>query len=169
MVSYSLFPPDLCARATALLEAYRARGLKIASAESCTGGLVAALLTEIPGSSDVFERGFVTYSNEAKHELISVPSATLAAHGAVSEPTARAMALGALKASHADIAVSITGVAGPGGGSAQKPVGLVHFGCAGSSGQIVTLERRFGDLGRGAVRRAALEQALALLEEAVAA
>ena len=169
VVSESLFPYELRERATALLEAYRARSLKVATAESCTGGLVAALLTEIPGSSDVVERGFVTYSNDAKQEMISVPAETLAAYGAVSEPTARAMALGALKASRADVAVSLTGVAGPGGGSAQKPVGLVHFGCAGPGGRIVTLECRFGDLGRGAVRRAALEQALALLEEAVAA
>jgi nicotinamide-nucleotide amidase len=169
VVSVSLFPTELCERAAALLDAFRTRRLKIATAESCTGGLVAALLTEIPGSSDVVERGFVTYSNEAKQELIFVPAETLAAHGAVSEPTARAMALGALKASRADVAVSLTGVAGPGGGSAQKPVGLVHFGCAGPDGRIVTLERRFGDLGRGAVRRAALEQALTLLEEAVAA
>ncbi len=163
------FSTDLVARAAALLETFRARRLKIATAESCTGGLVAALLTEIPGSSDVVERGFVTYSNEAKRELILVPAETLAAHGAVSEQTACAMALGALKASRADVAVSITGVAGPGGGSAAKPVGLVHFGCAGPGGRIVTIERRFGDLGRTSVRRAALEQALALLEEAGAA
>ena len=164
-----MFSPALTARAAGLITRYASLGLKIATAESCTGGLVAALLTEIPGSSAVLERGFVTYSNDAKQEMISVPAETLAAYGAVSEPTARAMALGALKASRADVAVSLTGVAGPGGGSAQKPVGLVHFGCAGPGERIVTLERRFGDLGRGAVRRAALEQALALLEEAVAA
>ena len=163
-----IFPSDLIDCATALLETYRRRRLRIATAESCTGGLVAALLTEIPGSSDVVERGFVTYSNEAKQELLGVSEETLREHGAVSEPTARAMALGALKNSRADVAVSITGVAGPGGGSAAKPVGLVHFGCAGPGERVVTLERRFGDLGRGAVRRAALIEALALLEQAIA-
>jgi len=162
----TIFPEGLLTRAGALLAAYRQRGWKLATAESCTGGLVAALLTEIPGSSDVVERGFVTYSNEAKQELLGVPAGTLAQFGAVSEPTARAMALGALAHSHAEIAVSITGIAGPGGGSAKKPVGLVHFACAGPDGRVVTVERKFGDLGRGAVRLAALEQALALLESA---
>ena len=161
-----LFPRPLLDRASALLSGCRQRGLKLATAESCTGGLVAALLTEIPGSSDVVERGFVTYSNEAKQELLGVPAATLETFGAVSEPTARAMALGALAHSRAEIAVSITGIAGPGGGSAEKPVGLVHFACAGPGGRIVAVERRFGDLGRGEVRGAALEQALSLLEAA---
>src|SRR5688572_31577845 len=112
--------PNLKARATALLESYRQRGLKIATAESCTGGLVAALLTEIPGSSAVVERGFVTYSNEAKSELIGVSAALMAAHGAVSEPVARAMAEGAIAHSRADVAVAITGIAGPSGGTATK-------------------------------------------------
>ena len=165
----TFFPSPLLTRAAALLDAYRERGLKLATAESCTGGLVAALLTEIPGSSDVVERGFVTYSNEAKLELLGVPAETLAEFGAVSEPTARAMALGALQHSRAQIAVSITGVAGPGGGSAAKPVGLVHFGCAGPGGRLITVERRFGDLGRAKVRQAALEQALNLLEDSVRA
>src|SRR5262245_48999066 len=122
-----MFPPDLVAEAAALLDTCRRRGLMLASAESCTGGLVAALLTEIAGSSDVVERGFVTYSNAAKHELLGVPQAMLATHGAVSDPVARAMADGALANSKADAAVAITGVAGPGGGSLEKPVGLVHF------------------------------------------
>jgi len=159
-----LFPTSLLDRASALLAAYRQRGWKLATAESCTGGLVAALLTEIPGSSDVVERGFVTYSNEAKQELLGVPATTLEEFGAVSEATARAMALGALTHSRAQVAVSITGVAGPGGGSVAKPVGLVHFACAGPDGHIDCVERRFGDLGRGEVRRAAVIQALSMLE-----
>src|SRR5690349_19091539 len=118
-----MFSAALLARAEKLLVDARAKGFKIATAESCTGGLVAGLLTEIPGSSDVVERGFVTYSNEAKAELLGVPHPTLEAHGAVSEQTARAMAQGALKHSRADLAVAVTGIAGPGGGSADKPVG----------------------------------------------
>jgi nicotinamide-nucleotide amidase len=168
VVTDGFFPPELLARATALLAAYRLRSLKIATAESCTGGLVAALLTEIPGSSDVLERGFVTYSNEAKQQMLGVPVGTLAEHGAVSALTARAMAEGALKFSRAQVAVSVTGVAGPGGGSAQKPVGLVHSARIGPGEHVAAVERRFGDLGRAHVRRAALEQALKLLEEAVA-
>ncbi|MGF9762653.1 CinA family protein [Microvirga sp. 0TCS3.31] len=159
--------PDLRDRAAALLEAYRQEGLKIATAESCTGGLVAALLTEISGSSAVVERGFVTYSNEAKTELIGVPADLIAAHGAVSEPVARAMAEGALAHSRADVTVAITGVAGPTGGTATKPVGLVHFGLARKGAATVHLERRYGDLGRETVRRRAMEDALSLLEQAV--
>jgi nicotinamide-nucleotide amidase len=143
------------------------KGLKIATAESCTGGLVAALLTEISGSSAVVERGFVTYSNEAKTELIGVPADLIATHGAVSEPVARAMAEGALAHSRADVAVGITGVAGPTGGTAAKPVGLVHFGLARKGAATVHLERRYGDLGREIVRRRAVEDALSLLEQAV--
>ncbi len=161
-----MFSPDLLSRAKALIDAYRRRGLRIATAESCTGGLIAALLTEIAGASDVFERGFVTYSNEAKQELLGVAEATLAAHGAVSEPTARQMVLGALQRSRADIAVAVTGIAGPGGGGPQKPVGLVHFACAGPGERLVAIERRFGDLGRTGVRLATLREALALLEAA---
>ena len=159
--------PDLRVRAAALLDAYRQKGLKIATAESCTGGLVAALLTEISGSSAVVERGFVTYSNEAKTELIGVPADLIATHGAVSEPVARAMAEGALAHSRADVTVGITGVAGPTGGTATKPVGLVHFGLARRGAQTVHLERRYGDLGRENVRRRAVEDALLLLEQAV--
>ena len=122
-----MFPPDLLSDAAALLDRLRAQGLRLATAESCTGGLIAALFTEIAGSSDVVERGFVTYSNAAKTELLGVSDELLARHGAVSEPVARAMVQGALAHSHADVAVSVTGVAGPGGGSDAKPVGLVHI------------------------------------------
>jgi len=159
--------PELKQQAAALLKAYEQRGLKIATAESCTGGLVAALLTEIAGSSAVVERGFVTYSNEAKTELIDVPASLIAAHGAVSEPVARAMAEGALQHSRADVTVAITGIAGPGGATATKPVGLVHFGLARRGAAVVHLERRYGDLGRENVRRRAVEDALGLLEQAI--
>jgi nicotinamide-nucleotide amidase len=159
--------PDLRERAAALLKAYEQRRLKIATAESCTGGLVAALLTEIAGSSAVVERGFVTYSNEAKTELIGVPESLIVAHGAVSEPVARAMAEGALRHSRADVTVAITGIAGPGGATVAKPVGLVHFGLARKGAAVLHLERRYGDLGREAVRRRAVEDALGLLEQAI--
>lgn len=157
----------LLARAEALVRAYAAAGQKIATAESCTGGLVAGLLTAVPGSSAVVERGFVTYSNQAKAEAIGVPMELIIAHGAVSEPVARAMAEGALKASRADVAVSITGIAGPGGGSAAKPVGLVHFGLAAKGAPTHHVERRFGDPGRTAIRQLSVAQAIELLEEAV--
>lgn len=160
-------PTEMTKRAAALLEAYKEKSLKIATAESCTGGLVAALLTEISGSSAVVERGFVTYSNEAKTELIGVPADLIATHGAVSEPVARAMAEGALVHSRADVAVGITGVAGPTGGTVTKPVGLVHFGLARKGAATVHLERRYGDLGRENIRRRAVADALSLLEQAV--
>jgi len=121
---------ELRASAKRVLEVFRARGLKVATAESCTGGLVAAALTEIAGSSDVLDCGFVTYSNEAKRAMLGVSASTLKRYGAVSGETAAAMAEGALKHSHADIAVAITGIAGPGGGSKDKPVGLVYIGLA---------------------------------------
>jgi nicotinamide-nucleotide amidase len=158
--------PPLEERAAALLEACRARGLRIATAESCTGGLVSALLTEIAGSSAVVERGFVTYSNEAKAELLGVDPSLIVRHGAVSEPVARAMAEGALARSPADLAVAITGVAGPGGGSDAKPVGLVHFGLARRGEAVRHLERRYGDLGRREVRLRAVADALTLLGDA---
>ena len=161
-----LFPPRLTDRAASLLQLYRRKDVRIATAESCTGGLIIALLTEIAGSSDVVERGFVTYSNDAKMQLLGVSAATLATDGAVSEQTALEMAEGALSHSEADIAVSVTGVAGPGGGSEAKPVGLVHFACAGPGVRRVTAVRRFGDLGRSGIRMASLEQALDLLEAA---
>ena len=156
---------DLIDGARALLDLCRARKLKIAAAESCTGGLLAATLTEIPGSSDVFERGFVTYSNEAKQELLDVPGATLDRHGAVSRETADAMARGALAHADADLAVSITGIAGPGGAMPGKPVGLVHFAAAARDGRLIQREKRFGDIGRSPVRRASVAEAMAMLGE----
>jgi len=164
-----MFPPDLTSAAAELLAKYREAGLKIATAESCTGGLVAGLLTEISGSSDVVDRGFVVYSNDAKQELLRVPAATLGRDGAVSEATARAMAEGALNASPADVAVAVTGIAGPGGGTATKPVGLVWFACARRGFQTVLHEERFGDIGRGSVRLASVRVALALLKAAAEA
>lgn len=161
-----MFDDALLARAATLIAAYAESGCRIATAESCTGGLVAGLLTAVPGSSAVVERGFVTYSNEAKSEMIGVPSGLIGAHGAVSEAVARAMAEGALAASRADVAVAITGIAGPGGGSADKPVGLVHFGLA-TGGGVRHLERRYGDLGRAEIRRRAVVDALDLLETAL--
>jgi len=157
-----LFPPQLRREAAALLDDLRGRGLKLATAESCTGGLVAGLLTEIADSSDVVDRGFVTYSNAAKAELLGVPEAMLAEHGGASEAVARAMAQGALVNSHADIAVAVTGLAGPGGGSAAKPVGLVHVAAARRGGPTLHREYRFGDIGRSAVRLAGVETALQL-------
>ncbi|RWR45250.1 CinA family protein [Sinirhodobacter ferrireducens] len=150
-----------------ILAAARAKGLRIATAESCTGGMVAAALTDIPGSSDVFERGFVTYSNLAKQEMIAVRAETLAAHGAVSEEVAREMAEGALAHSDTHLAVSITGIAGP-GGSEFKPEGRVCFGLAATGGATVTETVEFGALGRDRVRLAARDHALALLARALA-
>ena len=161
-----MFSSDLIARAAALIARYKAAGLMVATAESCTGGLVAGLLTEIPGSSTVLDRGFVVYSNEAKEELLGVPAATIASHGAVSEETARAMAEGALARSRADVAVSVTGIAGPDGGTASKPVGLVDFACAGRGSATVAREERFGDIGRKAIRLASVRVALEMLEAA---
>ena len=155
------------AAAKQVLELCRARGLRIATAESCTGGLVAAALTEIAGSSDVVDRGFVTYSNEAKTELLGVPQSILKRYGAVSAQTAKAMAAGALKNSHADIAVSITGIAGPGGGSRQKPVGLVHFAAAKRGGRRIARKKLFGAVGRSRVRQLSVLQALEMLEALV--
>jgi nicotinamide-nucleotide amidase len=153
----------LIADAAALLDAARARGEKIVTAESCTGGLVAATLTAIPGSSDVFERGFITYSNSAKSELLGVPFWLIERHGAVSEEVARAMAGGALGHSRADLAVAVTGIAGPGGGTAEKPVGLVHFAAMRRDTPVVHDKVLFGDLGRAEIRRLSVEKALALL------
>jgi nicotinamide-nucleotide amidase len=157
-----MFAPAIIAASAALLEACRQRGLRLAAAESCTGGLIAAALTAVPGSSDVFERGFVTYSNEAKIEMLGVPATLIAQHGAVSGEVARAMAEGALAHARADIAVAVTGIAGPGGGSSAKPVGLVHIACARRGGDTRHQECRFGDIGRDAVREATLDAAHAL-------
>jgi nicotinamide-nucleotide amidase len=150
-------------RASRLLDLYRARGMRVATAESCTGGLVAAALTAIAGSSDVFECSFVTYSNGAKQKLLGVPTATLRRYGAVSGETAAAMAKGALKRSGADCAVSITGIAGPSGGSKKKPVGLVHFAAARRDGKVLARRRLFGNIGRERVRELSVLEALALL------
>ena len=159
----SPFPNDLLAGAGDFIARARSHGVRVVTAESCTGGLVAALLTEVAGSSDVLDRGFVTYSNAAKAEAIGVPAELISLHGAVSEPVARAMAEGALAASHAQVAVAITGVAGPGGGSADKPVGLVHFATARRRGTTQAHVERYGDLGRAGVRLAAVRTALKLL------
>ena len=159
---------ELRAAATAVLEACRARGFKLATAESCTGGLVAAALTEIAGSLDVVDRGFVTYSNEAKQQMLGVASETLRDYGAVSRQTAEAMARGAIAHSNADVAVAITGIAGPGGGSTDKPVGLVHFAAAARSGALTHKEMRYGDAGRSMVREKSVLQALAMLQEMAA-
>ncbi len=167
LTTAAIFPADHAARAAVLLDRCRAVGLKIATAESCTGGLVAGLLTEIPGSSAVVERGFVVYSNEAKQDLLAVPAVTLAEHGAVSEAVARAMAEGALKASRADLAVSVTGVAGPDGGTAARPVGLVWFACARRGAATVAREERFGAIGRADVRLASVRVALEMLDAAL--
>lgn len=152
--------------AAEILSAARYWGLRIATAESCTGGLISAALTEVPGSSDVFERGFVTYSNTAKQEMLGVRAETLEAFGAVSEEVAREMAEGALAHSAAQLAVSVTGIAGP-GGSAHKPEGRVCFGLAkaGAVTQVETVD--FGALGRGKVRQATVAHALALLAAAL--
>jgi len=150
-------------RAERLLELYRAQGLRLATAESCTGGLVAAALTAIAGSSDVFECSFVTYSNEAKQKLLGVPAAILRRYGAVSGETAAAMAKGALQRSRADCAVSITGVAGPSGGSKTKPVGLVHFAAASRNGAMLARRCLFGKIGRARVRELSVVEAFALL------
>ena len=158
-----MFSESLRREAREILDRARAASLRIATAESCTGGLIAALFTEIPGSSDVFERGFVTYSNEAKDDLLDVPTDLIHDHGAVSLQVAMAMADGALKNSLAQIAVAVTGVAGPGGGTAEKPVGLVYIATARLDQETQGHEFRFGDIGRSEVRLATVEQALLLL------
>jgi len=160
-----MFSSALFETAKALVALYRARNLTLVTAESCTGGLVAGLITEIPGSSHVLERGYVTYSNRAKSESLGVEDTLLDRFGAVSQEVAQAMAEGALARSDAMIAIAVTGIAGPGGGSAQKPIGLVNFAC-GSANSIKTQEKRFGDVGRSEVRLAAVATALGLLFEA---
>jgi len=158
-----MLPDRLCRLAEATLAAARARKLTIATAESCTGGLIAGCLTEIAGSSDVVERGFVTYSNAAKSELLGVPATLIDTHGAVSEPVARAMAEGALARSRADLAVAVTGVAGPGGGTAAKPVGLVHLALARKDGPTETRRMLYGEIGRSRVREETVVTAFEML------
>jgi len=164
-MEFAMIDEELVTSAVRVLDLCRARELTIVTAESCTGGLVAAALTEIAGSSDVVEGGFITYSNEAKQDVLAVPADVLAEHGAVSAETAAAMAQGALAQSDADLAVAVTGIAGPGGGSAAKPVGLVHFAATSHAGDEILREKRFGDIGRAEVRRQSVREALALLEE----
>ena len=159
-----MFDRDLIQRADSLIALAKARKTMIATAESCTGGLLAGLLTEIAGSSAVVERGFVTYSNAAKIQMLGVPAAMLDLHGAVSAPVAEAMVVGALAHSAAGLALSVTGIAGPGGGTAAKPVGLVFLACSGKGGAVEVSEQRFGDLGRDGIRRASLIVALCMLE-----
>ncbi|MBI4274455.1 MAG: CinA family protein [Rhizobiales bacterium] len=156
---------ELADAARDVLDIFRNKKLTLAAAESCTGGLLTAVLTDIPGSSDIVECGFVTYANRAKHEMLGVPTAILEKHGAVSRETAEAMVKGALARAPADIAISITGIAGPGGASTGKPVGLVHFAAGRRGGGLIHHARRFGDIGRSEVRKRSVLQALAMLRE----
>jgi len=160
-----MFPHGLTARAAALIDLCRGKGLMLATAESCTGGLIAGLITAVPGCSDVLDCGFVTYSNEAKSRMIAVRADLIAEHGAVSEEVARAMAEGALSNSAADIAIAVTGVAGPGGGTAQKPVGLVHCAAARKGHATITRVLRLGDIGRDAMRLETVHAAVELAYE----
>jgi nicotinamide-nucleotide amidase len=162
-----MFSAELVDEAQRLLSELRTRQMMLATAESCTGGLLTGLLTEVPGASDVVERGFVTYSNKAKISCLGVPSQLLAKHGAVSAEVALAMAEGALVNSEADLAIAVTGVAGPGGGSAKKPVGLVWLAIARAGGTPLRTEWRFGDLGRSRIRLEALRAALAFVRQAL--
>ena len=163
-----MFPVDLTSEAERLLAAMRARGLKLATAESCTGGLISALVTAVPVVSDVFERGFVTYSNSAKIGLLGIDFDLLERYGAVSAETAAAMAEGALRGSAADVSLAVTGIAGPDGGTPEKPVGLVYLGLAVRGRPTRTRELRLGNPGRVAVRERTVVAALALLGEALA-
>jgi nicotinamide-nucleotide amidase len=159
----AVFDPDLLRLATHVLEKARAQQLHIVTAESCTGGLIASLLTEIAGASDVFERGFVTYSNAAKVQILGVAEQTISSHGAVSEAVARAMAEGALVNSGSQLALAVTGIAGPGGGTQEKPVGLVHIAAARQGRETLHIRHVFGDMGRHEIRVAGVESALTLL------
>ncbi|WP_426028679.1 CinA family protein [Brevundimonas sp. TWP2-3-4b2] len=163
-----MFPDDIDALARQVIETALVRGLMIATAESCTGGLIAGALTAVPGSSAVLERGFVTYSNAAKTGMLGVSADLIDRHGAVSEPVARAMAAGAVERSGAPVSVSVTGIAGPDGGSDDKPVGLVHFGAVGPAG-LIHARHRFGDLGREGIRLESVRVALRLLLDRIAA
>jgi nicotinamide-nucleotide amidase len=165
MFGQPVFDQALLAQAKQFLDGARAQGLRVVTAESCTGGLIAGLLTEIPGASDVMERGFVTYSNEAKEDLLGVPGDLIAQYGAVSEPVARAMAEGALKHSLAHLAVAVTGIAGPGGGTAEKPVGLVYVAALRLERAPRIKELRLGDIGRSEVRSRTVAEAMALLQK----
>lgn len=155
--------PALVTEGSALLEICKERQLKLATAESCTGGLIVAILTEVSGSSAVVDRGFVTYSNEAKADMLGVPEKLIDEHGAVSEPVVRAMARGTIEHSLADIAVAVTGIAGPGGGSEEKPVGLVHIAAMRRGGESVYQLCEFGDIGREQVRFMTVREAFRLI------
>jgi nicotinamide-nucleotide amidase len=159
-----MFSSPLLALAQVVLSDAREAKLRIATAESCTGGLIGALLTEIPGSSEIFDRGFIVYSNRAKSDMLNVPGDLIADMGAVSEAVARAMAEGAVENSNAHVAVAVTGVAGPGGGTKMKPIGLVHIAAARERRSILHEAHRFGDIGRGEIREKAVEAALLLLQ-----
>ena len=162
----AMLPDPLVAAAEALLDACKAADLKIATAESCTGGLIAGCLTEVAGSSAVVDRGFVTYSNEAKAEMLGVPMGMIQAHGAVSSNVAKAMAVGAIAKSNADLAVAVTGVAGPGGGSVEKPVGLVHF-AATRKGKTTVHEEHVFPGGRSEIRLETVRTALRMLADRI--
>jgi len=160
-----MFDAEITQAAAALLDLCKAKKLTIATAESCTGGLVAGALSEISGSSLVLDRGFITYSNEAKQQMLGVTPATIDVYGAVSKECAEEMAKGALAHAQVDLAVSITGIAGPTGAVPGKPIGLVYFCAASRSGRVIAHDRKYGDIGRGQVRRASVLQALAMLTE----
>jgi nicotinamide-nucleotide amidase len=165
----SLFPQDIVSTAEAIIRDFAAAGLMVSTAESCTGGLIAGALTEISGSSAVVDRGFVTYTNSAKVEMLGVQAETLLRFGAVSEETARQMAHGALFRSRAEIAVAVTGIAGPGGGSAEKPVGLVHVAAKSRAGALIHRKMHYGDIGRSEVRLATIMTALEMVRSLLAA
>ena len=161
----STFPNDIIVQAEAIIRDFTSAGLMVSTAESCTGGLIAGALTEISGSSSVVDRGFVTYTNTAKMEMLGVQEETLIRFGAVSEETARQMVHGALFRSRAAIAVAVTGVAGPGGGSVEKPVGLVHLAAKSRSGGLIHRKMLYGDIGRSEVRLATVRTALGMIQE----
>lgn len=161
----SVFPGDIENEARRIIADFTQLGLMISTAESCTGGLIAGALTEISGSSAVVDRGFVTYTNEAKVDMLGVMPATLVSFGAVSRETALQMAQGALFRSRASIAIAVTGIAGPGGGSAEKPVGLVHLAAQARAGTIIHREMRYGDIGRSKIRLDTIRTALEMIRE----
>ncbi|WP_221984718.1 CinA family protein [Rhizobium laguerreae] len=165
----SLFPQDIISTAEAIIRDFTAAGLMVSTAESCTGGLIAGALTEISGSSAVVDRGFVTYTNSAKIEMLGVQAETLLRFGAVSEETARQMVHGALFRSRAEIAVAVTGIAGPGGGSPEKPVGLVHLAAKSRAGSLIHRKMLYGDIGRSEVRLATIRTALEIVGSLLAA
>jgi nicotinamide-nucleotide amidase len=162
-----MFSADLINEATDLLERARQNHLTLVTAESCTGGLIAACLTEIAGASDVVDCGFVTYSNAAKNRMLGVSLELISEYGAVSEPVARAMAEGALEHSGADISIAVTGIAGPGGGTKLKPVGLVHMAAAKRGQKTLHQKHLFGDIGRTAIRLATVAQAFKLINQLI--